>query len=133
MNFNYFIDEDTFRYLVEAVHLIASYGYRLLPDYWFDPLTGLWRHREAPPEPAVRLSTISYDDDGSMRYPAPDDVAAPPSLADCIDQARKILESLPDPEPDASDDAVRVSAEFEHLRWFELPATSLLSPSTPSV
>ena len=133
VNFNYFIDEDTFRYLVEAVHLIASYGYRLLPDYWFDPLTGLWRHREAPPEPAVRLSTISYDDDGSMRYPAPDDVAAPPSLADCIDQARKILESLPDPEPDASDDAVRVSAEFEHLRWFELPATSLLSPSTPSV
>jgi len=133
VNFNYFIDEDTFRYLVEAVHLIASYGYRLLPDYWFDPLTGLWRHREAPPEPAVRLSTISYDDDGSMRYPAPDDVAAPPSLADCIDQARKILESLPDPEPDDSDDAVRVSAEFEHLRWFELPATSLLSPSTPSV
>ena len=55
VNFNYFIDEDTFRYLVEAVHLIASYGYRLLPDYWFDPLTGLWRHREAPPEPAVRL------------------------------------------------------------------------------
>ena len=60
-----------------------------------------------------------------MPYPAPDDVAAPPSLADCIDQARKILESLPDPEPDASDDAVRVSAEFEHLRWFELPARCL--------
>jgi selenocysteine lyase/cysteine desulfurase len=129
VNFNYFIDEDTFRYVVEAVHLIASYGYRLLPDYWFDPLTGLWRHRKAPPKPAVRLSAVSYADDGSMRYPAPGDVAAPPSLGDCLDEARKILESLPDPEPDDSDDAVRVSAEFEHLRWFELPAACLPAPS----
>ena len=31
VNFNYFIGEDTFRYVVEAVHLIASYGHRLLP------------------------------------------------------------------------------------------------------
>jgi selenocysteine lyase/cysteine desulfurase len=129
VNFNYFIDEDTFRYVVDAVHLIASYGYRLLPDYWFDPLTALWRHREAPPKPAVRLSAVSYADDGSMRYPAPGDVAAPPSLGDCLDEARKILESLPDPEPDDSDDAVRVSAEFEHLRWFELPAACLPAPS----
>jgi selenocysteine lyase/cysteine desulfurase len=127
VNFNYFFDEDTFRYVVEAVHLIASYGYRLLPDYGFDPLTGLWRHRQSPPEPAVRLSKVTYADDGSMQYRAPGAVAAPSSLAECLDQARKILESLPDPEPDDSDHAARVSAEFEHLRWFELPSASLLT------
>ena len=127
VNFNYFIDEDTFRYIVEAVHLIASYGYRLLPDYGFDPLTGLWRHRESSPEPAVRLSNVTYASDGSMQYPAPGAVAVPGSLAECLEQARKILESLPDPDPDDSDHAARVSAEFEHLRWFELPSASLLS------
>jgi selenocysteine lyase/cysteine desulfurase len=127
VNFNYFIDEDTFRFVVEAVQLIASYGYRLLPDYTFDPLTGLWRHRECPPEPAVRLSEISYADDGSMQYPVAGSFWAPGSLQDCLDEARKILAALPDPEPDDADDIARVSAEFEHLRWFELPAASLPS------
>ena len=71
VNFNYFIGEDAFRYVVEAVHLIADNGYRLLPDYSFDPLTGLWRHRECPPAPAVRLSEITYTD-GAMQFPAPE-------------------------------------------------------------
>jgi selenocysteine lyase/cysteine desulfurase len=125
VNFNYFIDEDTFRYVVEAVHLIASYGYRLLPGYTFDPLTGLWRHRECPPEPAVRLSEITYAADGGMQCPAPGLSWSPGSLQDCLDEARKVLAALPDPEPDDADDIARVSAEFEHLRWFELPAASL--------
>jgi hypothetical protein len=37
------------------------------------------------------------------------------------------LAALPDPEPDDADDIARVSAKFEHLRWFELPAASLPS------
>jgi selenocysteine lyase/cysteine desulfurase len=129
VNFNYFIGEDVFRYVVEAVHLIASYGYRLLPDYTFDPLTGLWRHRESSPEPAVRLSEVTYADDGGMQYPALRETVPPSSLADCLEQTRKILEALPDPKPDGADETARVSAEFERLRWFELPAASLPSPS----
>jgi selenocysteine lyase/cysteine desulfurase len=125
VNFNYFIGEDVFRYVVEAVHLIASYGYRLLPEYAFDPLTGLWRHRESPPEPAVRLTEITYTDDGSMQYPAPVPSMVPGMLQDCLDEAGKILQALPDPEPDDADDVARVSAEFERLRWFELPAVCL--------
>jgi selenocysteine lyase/cysteine desulfurase len=125
VNFNYFIGEDVFRYVVEAVHLIASYGYRLLPEYAFDPLTGLWRHRDSPPGPAVRLSEITYTDDGRMQHPAPGRSLPPGSLQDCLDQAGKILAELPDPEPDDVDDVARVSAEFERLRWFELPASCL--------
>jgi selenocysteine lyase/cysteine desulfurase len=125
VNFNYFIGEDTFRYVVEAVELIASLGYRLLPDYTFDPLTGLWRHRECPPEPAVRLSQVRYTEDGTMQFPAPGLAVPPESLQDCLDQAGKILDALPDPDPDNADDVARVSAEFERLRWFELPAVCL--------
>jgi len=44
VNFNYFISEAVFRYLVEAVDLVASDGWRFLPDYRFEPATGLWRH-----------------------------------------------------------------------------------------
>ena len=128
VNFNYFIGEDAFRYVVEAVHLIADNGYRLLPEYSFDPLTGLWRHRECPPAPAVRLSEITYDD-GAMRFPAPELAAPAATLQDCLDEARKLLETLPEPDSDGADESVRVSAEFERLRWFELPATCL--PTAP--
>ena len=33
-------------YIVEAVRLVAREGWRLLPDYRFDPATGRWRHRD---------------------------------------------------------------------------------------
>ncbi|HEY5115207.1 MAG TPA: aminotransferase class V-fold PLP-dependent enzyme, partial [Nakamurella sp.] len=40
INFNYFISEAVFRYLVDAVLLIAGDGWRLLGDYRFEPVTG---------------------------------------------------------------------------------------------
>lgn len=43
LNFNYFIDESTFEYLVSAIEHIANYGWRLLPYYQFDGETGTWR------------------------------------------------------------------------------------------
>ncbi|MFO0005044.1 MAG: aminotransferase, partial [bacterium] len=56
MNFNYFLTEETFTFLLEAVELIASHGWALLPDYRFEPATGQWRHRSAP-HPAVQRLT----------------------------------------------------------------------------
>ena len=48
ISFNYFISEAVFDYIVEAVHLIANEGWKLLPLYRFDATTGLWRHATAP-------------------------------------------------------------------------------------
>ena len=45
INFNYFISEAVLDYVVEAVGLVAEHGWRLLPDYRFEPATGMWRHR----------------------------------------------------------------------------------------
>jgi hypothetical protein len=61
------------------------------------------------------------------------DVHAPPNrrlLADYLDEARKILEALPDPPDDTDDTTARVSPDFERLRWFELPADCLTAPSS---
>ena len=44
VNFNYFITEAVFDYILDAVDLVARDGWRLLPHYRFDPATGLWRH-----------------------------------------------------------------------------------------
>ena len=41
ITFNYFISETVFHYIVDAVHLLADDGWKLLPLYRFDPATGL--------------------------------------------------------------------------------------------
>ena len=53
VNFNYFISEPVFTYIVDAVALVARDGWRLLTDYVFDPATGLWRHRRGLVEPPL--------------------------------------------------------------------------------
>lgn len=42
------ISDTRLEYLIEAVDLVATSGYRLPGDYRFDPRTGLWRHRAGP-------------------------------------------------------------------------------------
>ena len=56
VNFNYFITGDAADYIIDAAGLIAAGGYRLLPDYRFDPRTGLWRHAAGAPRPPLLLS-----------------------------------------------------------------------------
>jgi selenocysteine lyase/cysteine desulfurase len=123
VNFNYFISDTVCEYVVEAVRLVARDGWRLLGDYRFDPDSGLWRHRRAPAEPPLRLHDVTYDADGRMRYPRHDDRAPESVLARHLDDARAILAAAGAP-PDG-DPAGLVSADFEHLRWFELPAACL--------
>ena len=71
INFNYFISEAVLDYVIEAVALVAEHGWRLLPDYRFEPATGLWRHRAGPVEPPLRLGQVAYDADGDDDLPPP--------------------------------------------------------------
>jgi selenocysteine lyase/cysteine desulfurase len=118
VNFNYFISDVVFQFIVDAVHLVADEGWRLLPDYDFDPVTGVWRSRRAVAEPPVSLHDVSFGGDGAS-YPRHGETARESALAGYLDEARAILLEGPHddvrPLPD-------VSADFEHLRWFLLPA-----------
>jgi selenocysteine lyase/cysteine desulfurase len=114
VNFNYFISEEEFEFIVEAVHLIATHGWRLLPRYTFDIRTGVWRHRETPPG-LMSLSDISYED-ATMTYPTIDPPEAPKPLSTYLDEARAILAA---PMPGA--DLVELPLSAEALRWFPLP------------
>ena len=123
VNVNYFISEAVLDYLVAAVDMVAEHGWRLLPDYRFDPASGLWRHRNGPVEPPLRLAQVSYDADGAMTYPRHDEPVPESALPGYLDEARAIFSAAP---VDACDGAPgQVSEDFEHLRWFELPAVCL--------
>ncbi len=123
VNFNYFISEAVFSYIVEAVRLVAKDGWRLLGDYRFEPSTGLWRHRQGPAEPPLRLSQVTYDGHGAMRYPRHQDRAPESELKSYLTQARATFEAATPAAGEPTEG--QLSADFEHLRWFDLPAACL--------
>jgi selenocysteine lyase/cysteine desulfurase len=127
VSFNYFISEAVFQYLVAAVDMVAEHGWKLLPEYRFDPASGLWRHMHGPVEPRLRLGQLRYDTaTGDLVVPELGHDRAPESaLAGYLTEARERFDAA-SATAHASPAAGRLSAEFEHLRWFELPAESLV-------
>lgn len=120
VNFNYFISEAVFRYVVEAVHLVASHGYTLLPQYRFDPVTGLWRHRRGPAEAPPTLDAVRYVA-GAMEFDSARTQEPESALEGYLERAREIFAAA---ASDRGDGPVRdepCAAEFERLRWFPLP------------
>ena len=128
VNFNYFISEAGARLHRRARSSWSpTHGWRLLPDYRFDPATGLWRHRDGPVEPPLRLRP------GRLRRRRRDDATRTTTsrcpeaaLAGYLDEAREVFAGPRPPTSRAGRDRrPQVSADFEHLRWFELPAVCL--------
>ena len=125
VNFNYFISEDAFRYVVQAVAMVAEHGWKLLPEYRFEPNSGLWQHRNGPVEPPLRLAQLSYDAAGILRFPISDDRAPAIARADALAAAAALFESAPDVDPGTASLVDELGSEFEDLRWFDLPAVCL--------
>jgi selenocysteine lyase/cysteine desulfurase len=124
VNFNYFISDTVRDYLIDAVDLVATHGYRLLGDYRFDPHTGLWRHRGGPAEPALRLGQVRYHLDGMLSVPTGDEHAGEEALRGYLEQARVLLASRPDR---LDDGPTGLPGDFERLRWFHLPPACMAS------
>jgi len=113
VNFNYFISEAVFEFILDAVDLVASDGWRLLPEYRFDPMSGLWTHKDGQPEPPLTLHDFDFTATSMQahRHTAPES-----ALPGYLVEAKRILNTeRPDAPPE------QLSQDFEHLRWFWLP------------
>ena len=115
VNFNYFISETVFDFILDAVDLVASDGWRLLPEYDFDPKTGMWAHIAGAPEPPLSLRDISYAPHKAQRS-AHRHTEPETALARHLSEAREVLRA-----PRQAPPPVELGADFEHLRWFWLP------------
>lgn len=113
VNFNYFIPEEEFQYLLKAVHMIAENGWRLLPLYEYVASSGLWRHRDGLPRPPASLREMTAHSNGDTPAELPITV-----LAGQLEAAAQILTSCD--EQSASGPALPPDAE--ELRWFPVPA-----------
>ena len=92
VSFGYYISEAVFDYIVEAVHLLASEGWKLLPLYRFDPARVSGGTRTAAPRPPPSLHELSFDASSAgavARRSAPES-----ALAAQLDEARRIIRAV---------------------------------------
>ncbi len=119
LNFNYFISEETFEFLCQAVEIVASEGWKLLPQYSFDPMTGQWKHRHSQKKVRMRLHNLRYRG-GHLSYPARHMTAPEWVLPEYIEEAKRLLSEIQCVDS-SQVQKVKISERFEGLRWFVLP------------
>ncbi len=96
VGFHFVMDDVDADFVIEAVQFVATAGYKFLPLYAFDPLTGQWRHRDE----RSGGSTLSLEDPLDAREVSP---SALPALErarrfdEYLAEARRIAEGLGEP------------------------------------
>ena len=121
VNFNYFISEAVFEYILDAVDLVAvrrlaaAAGLPVRPG---DAACGPPRRGRGAAALARRRSATT---DGAMRYTAHRHREPETRLADYLAEARRLLASPPPVGTRARRCRSTSGSDFEHLRWFWLP------------
>jgi selenocysteine lyase/cysteine desulfurase/CRP-like cAMP-binding protein len=124
VNFNYFISEAVFEYIVEAVHLLANVGWKLLPVYRFDPFSGLWHHESGRSRPPLTLHDVSFAS-GTLEFHGPRAAEPESVLGRYLEEARRIIEAVEAAPPDGPLRDPAVTPDFDRVRWFPLPGEAL--------
>jgi selenocysteine lyase/cysteine desulfurase len=124
INFSYFLSESVFAFLLEAVAFVAEHGWKLLPDYDFEPMSGAWRNRRGRPDPALRLSQLSYRR-GKLEYRSRHCTEPEEALAGYLDEAPRLVDKAVRESQGQALTPPKVSGDFEMLRWFPLPGDGL--------
>ena len=120
VNFNYFLSETEHAYIVEAIHLIANDGWRLLPHYDFDPDTGAWHHRSGRGHGVQRLTQVSYRT-GRLEFGSRHASEPEAALPGYLDDARRVIAATQAEYVGLELTARQLTPDFEDLRWFPLP------------
>lgn len=127
ISFPYFMSEAEVAFVLEALKMVATEGWKLLPQYVLNPETGEWRHHtNSVFKERKWLGAIRYTD-GKMnaterRVSGPG--VFPQSYSDCLQTARNIFNKarkMAQRYPLQIDHTVSFDDKAESLRWFILP------------
>jgi selenocysteine lyase/cysteine desulfurase len=130
VNFNYFIDEATLDYILNAIDFVATHGIKFYPQYKFDTTRAAFINREIS-NVGLKflhrkgLSDISYAS-GKMEYSGYNtdkDV----DLNQYLEEAHELLKEIENHRYSnvTIDDNMNIPPEYEEFRWFILPSEAL--------
>ncbi|XP_022913298.2 uncharacterized protein [Onthophagus taurus] len=136
----YFISDAELAFVMEAVKMVATEGWKLLPQYILDLDTGEWRHHTNTNQKDRKwLGSIRYVD-GKMtmnerRISGPG--LFPQNYSECLQTARNLFNrarktAMRNPY---EDQGIRFDARAEKLRWFMLPheAQDILTSNSQNI
>ncbi|XP_076237644.1 uncharacterized protein LOC143181210 [Calliopsis andreniformis] len=129
LSFPYFMTEAEVAFVLEALKMVATEGWKLLPQYVLNPDTGEWRHHtNSVFKERKWLSSIRYTDgkmNASERRVSGSGVL-PQNYGDCLQTARNIFNrarKMAQRYPLQIDRSYNFASErMEALRWFMLPS-----------
>ncbi len=119
VNFNYFISEHVFDFILGAVHFVAEHGWKLMPHYAFEADTGLWKHRGGGLLAGLGLDDVEYSS-GRLQYPSRHRTEPESAFQQYLERAGELV-------AEAERDFVEgleprfLEEGLEGLRWFPLP------------
>lgn len=126
VNLPFFMDEETVDFVLEAVDVVATHGWKLLPQYRFDPHTGSWEHRDFNKDKIRRvfsLHDVSYDEIGGIiSAAAPTDYDV--TLEEIAQSAKRTLENAVELNKEINtwhDETVEFLDDKNQLIWFLQP------------
>jgi selenocysteine lyase/cysteine desulfurase len=120
LNFNYFISDDVFKFLLEAIHLVANEGWKFLPHYSFCPKTGQWTHKKGQTEPPMRLDSLSYRT-GSLEFRSRHATEPEWAVNGYLTEVKSLITEAVDGFQGQSLPTQSLPKHVESLRWFPLP------------
>lgn len=127
--FPYFMSEAEVAFVLEALKMVATEGWKLLPQYVLNPDTGEWRHHtNSVFKERKWLGSIRYTDgrmNATERRVSGSGVF-PQTYSDCLQTARNIFNrarKMAQRYPLQIDKSFNFACErMEALRWFMLPS-----------
>ncbi|XP_052802193.1 uncharacterized protein LOC128232585 [Mya arenaria] len=132
VNLSYFLDNETADFIIEAVNMVTKHGWKLLPEYSFDPFTGSWKHKSFSNTMESQLESLSsFDPTGNKTS---EQTGKPTDYQTVLQKARDLFESADcasRPRIMSASLSLRdaLPRDKRRLRWFLTPhdAACLLS------
>nr|XP_018898965.1 PREDICTED: uncharacterized protein LOC109031724 [Bemisia tabaci] len=123
----FFMSDSELNFVLEALKMVATEGWKLLPQYLLNPETGEWRHHtNVVFKDRKWLGSIRYTD-GKMTVnerKMSGQIPCPKDYNECLqtarnlfNKARKMAQRFP-----LADQTVMFNEMAESLRWFMLPS-----------
>ncbi|UJR18081.1 hypothetical protein I4U23_004981 [Adineta vaga] len=125
LNLPYFTSDDDINFIFDAVEFIATHGWKFLPLYIYDPVSGIWKHRNGFQLNLSSLEDITYSSNKMQSYTKNNDSSStrlpdPFRLAELL-AANVIKNAIVLLDYTSNDPPLNIPVKYKHLIWFALP------------